>query len=263
MKIILSRKGFDSKNGGMASPILPDGRMVSLPIPDCIDKGIPYSALIFPGGGSYQDAISSLKRIEKTTCHLDPDLIKDIYSRAAGDWKPVFGQKGAPAGHLTKQGVEKEDLFLFFGTFRKTVNNPLRFSSGEFHCIFGYLQIGEIVEPINGFPKWMDYHQHCKEYLDKTNNRIYVSSNKLTLNKSFAGAGSFKFDNKLRLSKDGMNKSVWELDERLWGKKISFHKETLSDKFQSVGIGQEFVIEEDEKVTEWALDIIRAGMGNK
>lgn len=33
MKIILSRKGFDSSNGGCASPIFPDGRLVSLPIP--------------------------------------------------------------------------------------------------------------------------------------------------------------------------------------------------------------------------------------
>jgi len=33
-KIILSRKGFDSANGGMASPIFPDGRLISLPIPE-------------------------------------------------------------------------------------------------------------------------------------------------------------------------------------------------------------------------------------
>jgi hypothetical protein len=34
MKLILSRKGFDSSTGGIPSPIFPDGRMVSLPIPD-------------------------------------------------------------------------------------------------------------------------------------------------------------------------------------------------------------------------------------
>ena len=34
MKIVLSRKGFDSAAGGVASPILPDGKMLSLPIPD-------------------------------------------------------------------------------------------------------------------------------------------------------------------------------------------------------------------------------------
>jgi hypothetical protein len=30
MKIIFSRKGFDKKNGGVASPILPDDRICSL-----------------------------------------------------------------------------------------------------------------------------------------------------------------------------------------------------------------------------------------
>jgi hypothetical protein len=33
MKVILSRKGFDSEYGGIASPILPDGTLLSLPIP--------------------------------------------------------------------------------------------------------------------------------------------------------------------------------------------------------------------------------------
>ena len=33
MKIVLSRKGFDSACGGVASPIFPDGGYVSLPIP--------------------------------------------------------------------------------------------------------------------------------------------------------------------------------------------------------------------------------------
>ncbi|MBA3801209.1 MAG: hypothetical protein H0X18_19410 [Geodermatophilaceae bacterium] len=34
MKLILSRKGFDSAAGGCPSPILEDGSMLSLPIPD-------------------------------------------------------------------------------------------------------------------------------------------------------------------------------------------------------------------------------------
>ena len=33
MKVILSRKGFDSVNGGIVSPILEDGTMISFPIP--------------------------------------------------------------------------------------------------------------------------------------------------------------------------------------------------------------------------------------
>ena len=37
MKMILSRKGFDASSGGMASPILPDGRLLPLPIPSIHD----------------------------------------------------------------------------------------------------------------------------------------------------------------------------------------------------------------------------------
>lgn len=34
VKFILSRKGFDSGSGGRPSPILPDGTMLSRPIPE-------------------------------------------------------------------------------------------------------------------------------------------------------------------------------------------------------------------------------------
>ncbi|MGO9273044.1 MAG: hypothetical protein ACLQOO_22875, partial [Terriglobia bacterium] len=33
MKVIFSRKGFDAEAGGVASPILPDKRLCSIPIP--------------------------------------------------------------------------------------------------------------------------------------------------------------------------------------------------------------------------------------
>jgi len=42
MKVILSRKGFDSGTGGYPSPILPDGTLLSLPIPDATSD-IKYS----------------------------------------------------------------------------------------------------------------------------------------------------------------------------------------------------------------------------
>ena len=37
MKVILSRKGFDSSAGGYASFIYPNGKMQSLPIPSTND----------------------------------------------------------------------------------------------------------------------------------------------------------------------------------------------------------------------------------
>ena len=42
MKVVLSRKGMDSRAGGIPSPILPDGTLLSLPIPN-EKSGVPYN----------------------------------------------------------------------------------------------------------------------------------------------------------------------------------------------------------------------------
>ena len=71
MKVILSRKGFDSSNGGIVSPIFEDGTLVSFPIPtddkdrfsDLQYAGIPYSRLL-----------SDLNYKGGKHCHIDPDL---------------------------------------------------------------------------------------------------------------------------------------------------------------------------------------------
>ena len=131
MKIILSRKGFDTANGGFPSPILPDRRMISLPIP--LDDNIHYSDLKVDRTMTYLDLMMNLKgKIrsqkqwhdlnENTKCHLDPDLYQGIFPRKKG-WKPIFGQRNAAQTHLQKQEIKPDDLFLFFGTFRKTVDN--------------------------------------------------------------------------------------------------------------------------------------------
>ena len=49
MKIILSRKGFDSQNGKAPSPIMPNGDLISMPIPT-EDKD-RYQDLIYQGHG--------------------------------------------------------------------------------------------------------------------------------------------------------------------------------------------------------------------
>ena len=64
MKVILSRKGFDSSYGGTASPILPDGTLLSLPIPskaETVKYITPYA---------YADAAKILPE-----CILDGTLI--------------------------------------------------------------------------------------------------------------------------------------------------------------------------------------------
>jgi hypothetical protein len=120
MKVILSRKGFDSGYGGYASPILSNGKMISLPIP--MEDSIKYSDLRI-GESTYYDLMSSLKRkirlndglwhdLEKETkCHLDPDIFENTIDRVPG-WKPCFGQIDAAQSHLENQRVGENDLFI-------------------------------------------------------------------------------------------------------------------------------------------------------
>ena len=117
MKIVLSRKGFDSSAGGVPSPILPDGRLVSLPIPDRYSQ-ITYQQLT-RGGVNLGDHVEDLAGKSRAhRAHLDPDLIADTLPRARG-WRPLFGQVGTSQSHLENHGVGPGDIFLFFGLFRK------------------------------------------------------------------------------------------------------------------------------------------------
>ena len=81
MKIILSRKGFDSSAGKKPSPILPDGTTLSLPIP--APQKYPDSPTRYRNirwrGGSLAPMVECLtgKRVRgEDPCHLDPDLLR-------------------------------------------------------------------------------------------------------------------------------------------------------------------------------------------
>ena len=162
MKVILSRKGFDSSCGGQASPILPDGTLLSLPIPS--NDVHKYSELSW-GCLSYLDIIKQLKHKttlnERSHCHLDPDLRATTLLRT-DRWKPAFGQTGSSLTELRDNGVKEGDLFLFFGWFKKTeyYNEQLRYipKSPNLHVIYGYMQIGNIVDSVSQIPEWLKYH---------------------------------------------------------------------------------------------------------
>src|SRR5690242_14094249 len=134
MKIIFSRKGFDSESGKVPSPIFPDGRLLSLPIPD--DDGVSYAKIAFKlkTYTTLSPIVADLvgKRKDRPTrAHLDPDLRREAFPRGRG-WRPLFGQAGAAQRHLANQGVGTGDLFLFFGWFRHTQwhQERLRFIPG-------------------------------------------------------------------------------------------------------------------------------------
>ena len=103
MKIILSRKGFDSGYGGMPSPILPNGIMLSMPIPSNGDR-VLYDDLHYERF-SYRDIISQLKpnsNIISSECHLDPDIRYDGKFKDVIDGDEEMRAKGVQMGVTVK-----------------------------------------------------------------------------------------------------------------------------------------------------------------
>ena len=262
MKIILSRKGFDVENGGMASPILPDGTMLSLPIPSYDSD---YYADFRIDGKNYHELINELSngksKIHTDYCHLDPDIRKGIIKRPR-NWKPIFGQCDAAESHLENQGVKERDLFLFFGWFKETIENDGRLSfkrgANDIHAIYGYLQIGKIVRGMD--VKKYSWHPHSA--YPYGNNTMYIASDKLVVNgkdTGLPGAGTLKYSDELVLTYPGMTRTKWKLPDFFKEVPISYHtKDSFKPEgyFQSAHKGQEFVVGESVKVSKWAKNII-------
>ncbi|MDN5201445.1 hypothetical protein QQ008_08735 [Fulvivirgaceae bacterium BMA10] len=279
MKIIFSRKGFDSSYGGGASPILPDGRLLSIPIPAGDgEKGIPYKQLEYEKDRNYEQLMLELglKIPDTGLCHLDPDLDKGTLKRNE-DWRPIFGQHGAANKHLFNRLVEPGDIFLFFGSFKRTCfdyQGKLRFEKDyERHIIFGYLKIADVFqlggmspEELKGCEQklnWALEHPHFQNNYGKEN-AVFISGG--NNEQSQYKAGTFKYDDSLVLTRTGFPKSQWELPDFFhpsFGTEISRHanekKFRLTNghcQIQTVGIGQDFVVKGSEEIENWALELI-------
>ena len=145
-RVILSRKGFDAANGGAPSPILPDGRIVSMPIPvwhghvifgDVVVNGVQIGPLV--------EEITGGRYTGNSRCHPDPVLEGPVKG---------LGQVNAAEGHLKRQGVSEGDLFLFYGWFRH-----LRERGQGFHALFGWLVVDTVHE--QPFPPYLAGHPHA------------------------------------------------------------------------------------------------------
>jgi hypothetical protein len=220
MKLILSRKGFDSAHGGCPSPII-NGQLCSLPIPDA---GAPASyKKISPFNGSaiaqiVEDLTSGRVR-RGDGAHLDPDLRRNAIARATG-WRPIFGQAGAAQSHLARHKIGCGDLFLFFGCFRRAeqIAGAFRFvrDAPKLHVIFGWLQVGTVAQATNGLVTempWADGHPHLAAPERYANNTLYFASRRLSsIGLATSGAGTFdRIKPDLILTKPDSNCSVWQL----------------------------------------------------
>jgi len=287
MKIVLSRKGFDSSFGGMPSPILPDGRLLSLPIPSRTDAcafedlhshGIDLGVLLSDLSGAKIDL--------RTHIHLDPDLDRLPALRPEG-WRPALGQTGAAQSHLAAQGVGSGDVFLFFGWFRAVEYHQgfWRYQprAPHLHIIFGWLEIDEVLPIVTQRQAsmarcpWIASHPHVRhpERYNDRRNTLYIARPRsaYATGTDVQGGGLFgHFHPRLQLTAQGASRSRWALPS--WfspfnGRPpLTYHGNPAlwsmidgKTHLQSAAKGQEFVLDADHypEAALWLSDLI----GNK
>lgn len=267
MKIILSRKGFDSANGGITSPIFEDGTMISFPIPSADED--TYNDLLYDGV-EYIDILKDLNYKGGSCCHVDPDLDQARRKAKIDGWFPAFGQADASASYLKNIGIEVGDIFLFFGNFHCVEMHQGKYRymrrTGDFYkdrdiqVIWGYLQVGEIVTD-SCKQKEIWWHPHSSElHRNKKTNVIFRAADKLSFDDSKPGAGLLSFEKKRVLTLEGSTKATWKMNEVYDSEHICCTRQNLAKEPEKgiyyAGIWQELGLVESERCTEWAKSII-------
>ena len=296
-RVIFSRKGFDSSNGGMPSAFVPKGEMVSFPIPASTRSDLIRYADIRAEGMSLQERVEQLSQGEGNIfphqrCHHDPDLVYRARFRPSWEgWAGAFGQSGGANSHLQapngkeRDGVEKGDLFLFFGWFREAVQTPegLRFvpKAPDVHAFFGYLQIGDRWDEEDpDIPACFNDHPHplrrhlCRDSQQFEPGTLYTARERLSIpgeDIDLPGYGVFRHSPKLVLTKKNTRtgkyepRSFWDLpkffDGKFHSKNIRREKEgPRKELCNTKGQWQECIANATPEIKKWALERIRIGM---
>ncbi|MCB2078595.1 MAG: hypothetical protein KDE55_12965 [Novosphingobium sp.] len=220
MRIVFSRKGFDSTAGGAPSPII-DGRPVSLPIPSKRRSDPTFASL---GHGKAVRQATRGKLTGSDRCHDDPMF---------ADGHCWFGQCGAAQGHLRKHGVREGDAFLFFGLFA----DP---DTGErHHRLFGHMRVACFGSPdeVRRSPHWREpprAHPHLSGEWD-SNNTLWFGP----------AATARTVPPSLRLTRPGGPLNLWTVPSWLRELGLSYHgkpERWIGDGLlDSAKRGQEFV----------------------
>jgi hypothetical protein len=289
MRIIFSRKGFDTENGRVPSPIFPDGSMFSFPI-GLRNSTIPYREIKW-NGESVDRMIRDLGgKPTGRHAHHDPDLEANSRDRVSG-WRPCFGQIGRDQRHLEEQGVGPGDLFLFFGQFQPVQRNgswsydQLPGHKKGVHAIFGWLQVDRTYPVDEYLPAklpWAEDHPHLRDHWTEDHNTLYVAREELVLDDKptgLRGAGMVTdFHHGLVLTKPQKSMSVWNLPSWIAPKgdleinpPLSRHGKanrwTVYDdhvELKTVARGQEIVLDAERypQAIGWAERLLRKGSGS-
>ena len=278
MKVILSRKGFDSANGGIPSPIFEDGTMLSFPIPSKdheMDK-IAYNELTC-NGVLLNKILKDLGYKGDGCCHLDPDL--DITRRVylVQGWKPAFGQINQSASYLLNNKIDEGDLFLFFGNFRHVVESKGKYKFArrnknledpyygrEMQAIWGYLQVGEIISEAKKQKEFFWHPHACNKRIFGNNNLIFTAAEHLSFAPDMPGCGIFSYNEKRVLSMPGKPKATWKKEKAYDVDNINEVNNRKSKRKNSAkdpegiyyaGIWQELVLKDNKDSKDWVKRI--------
>lgn len=232
MKLVLSRKGFDSAAGRVPSPII-GGRPVSMPIPATRSSQTTYDDL---GLGDVVERITARAITRDHLCHHDPMFVGK---------RCIFGQCDTAQSHLGNQGVGVGDVFLFFGLFADTVTGE------RHHRIFGYLRV-ETKQLV------ADLSEAERAELQELRHP-HVLGNSFANNTVYRGEGmaASSAHPDLRLTLEGGPQSHWKVPSWLRGRGLTYHAEPWrwrdGDVLETVGRGQEFVTDlgDDAVAHEW------------
>lgn len=252
MRVVLSRKGNDSSAGRFPSPILPDGTLVSVPIPEPVPgTGLTYEQVVAPDGRKLLDLldvetrgwprrwrqpVEGLLRQPGREAHLDPDLDPKNRKRDAG-FAATLGQNGAAQAHLRNEGVGPGDLFLFYGWFAAAPSAGDLFGRDPdgCHVVWGWLQVNEVVDAtvVRARPA-LAGHPHVVQPLRSGHNVLYVAGS------GPDSAGLLRWSPARRLSSPGGPRSRWALPPKL---RMTRHR-------------QEHVLERGSEGERWALSVL-------
>lgn len=273
MKVIFSRKGFDSTAGGHPNPILADGTFVPFPIPETVGHGVPYTELRLRDGRTYAELMQRLGiPIPPQGGHADPDVEGSTRPRLEG-WRPLFGPATDAQTHLIGNGVGHDDIFLFYGWFRPSDDLGWQRPRRDLHVIWGYLQVGERWDDgaCARAPAWAKQHPHIAVPARYGPTTVYVARERLSLDASLPGAVLLRFNESLVLTEPGSPRSVWRLPGAVWPEGTTPALSQRSDpklwsrngdgtvSVRTQGYGQELVLDANAQVLDWVIELLRAG----
>lgn len=265
MKVVLSRKGFDSANGGIPSAVMPNGDVVSFPIPS--DDKETFGELHY-GSVLYSELLRELAPGRRFGhCHLDPDIDMTHRSTLPNHWKPAFGQIGPSARYLLNTvGLAPGDMILFFGWFRFVEEDLLghhKFATGtrDMHLVWGYLQVGEILSDPDRIAREYPWHPHADQRRFDESNVLIVPRKSLSFAKSKPGCDLLPFARHRVLTAPGQTRAYWQWNpvyapENLLVGKGRKNASRIPGCIFYPGIWQELGLKDTPETEKWAVSMV-------